>query len=501
MNMKLPNSFYSWTTAIGVAITGISLILFAFLLMLSLFLGEGSGYTGLVTYIFLPAFIFIGLLLAFIGIIRERRKEIREKIVKEVKFPIIDFNDPKQRRIVFTFGSGLIIFLMLVGLGSYEAFHYTETTAFCGTTCHTVMKPEHIAYQHSSHAKVSCVDCHIGGGASWTVKSKISGLYQVYSVIFNKYQTPIPTPIHNLRPARETCEECHWPEKFYSRKLVLEKHYLADEANTEWDISLQMKTGPEHSGYGLKEGIHWHINPDIKVEYIATDEKREKISWVRYTNQVSGEKVIYQENGINYTHEQLDTLQIRTMDCLDCHNRPSHNYNSPMTFINKAISSGSIPKELPEIKMLGLEIMGGNYPDSDSAMKYIETKVNEYYKSSYNKIYTEHNDLIEKAITGLQTEFNKNIFPKMKVNWKAYPNHIGHLEFNGCFRCHNNQHSDGEGQTISMDCNMCHSIVGQGVPDTLQVAKYSESLEFVHPNDPDQYWKEMLCVECHSDLY
>ncbi len=499
--MKLPKSFYSWTTAMGAAIATISFILFVFLIVLSFLFGEGSGYTGLVTYIILPVFIVIGGLMIPIGIFTKRRREKKHKVVREVKFPIFDFNDPKQRRIFFIFGTGTIIFLMLIGLGSYEAFHYTESTTFCGTVCHSVMEPEYVAYQNSSHAKVGCVDCHIGGGASWTVKSKLSGSYQVYSVAFNKYEKPIPTPVHNLRPAQETCEECHWPEKFYSRKLDLEKHYLADEKNTEWDINLQMKIGPEHSGHGLKEGIHWHINPDIKVEYISNDPKREQISWVRYTNKITGEEIIFQEEGVNYTQEQFDTLEIRTMDCLDCHNRPSHNYNSPMTFVNTAISAGAIPQELPEIKMLALEIMGGDYPSKDSAMKYIETTVNEYYESSYSEIYQDRKELIEMAITGLQTEFNKNIFPGMKVNWRAYPNHIGHLEFNGCFRCHNDQHSDESGKTISMDCNLCHTIVGQGVPDTLQVAKYNESLEFVHPNDPDQYWKEMLCVDCHSGLY
>ncbi len=499
--MKLPKSFYSWTTASGAAIVSISFVLFVFLLIISLVFGEGSGYTGLVTYIILPVFMVIGILMILIGIIRKRRKEKKDKVVREVKFPIFDFNDPRQRRIFFTFGTGAIIFMMLFGLGSYEAFHYTESTTFCGTVCHSVMEPEYVAYQNSSHAKVGCVDCHIGGGASWTVKSKLSGSYQVYSVAFKKYPKPIPTPIHNLRPARETCEECHWPEKFYSRKLDLEKHYLMDENNTEWDINLQMKIGPEHSGHGLKEGIHWHINPNISVEYISNDSKREQISWVRYTNNETGKEIIYQEEGTSYTAEQLDTLVIRTMDCLDCHNRPSHNYNSPMTFINKAMSKGIIPAELPEIKMLALELMAGEYSTTDSALIYIETAVNEYYESSYNEIYTDKKELVEKAITGLQSEFSKNIFPGMKVNWRAYPNHIGHLEFNGCFRCHNDQHSDGSGRTISMDCNMCHTIVGQGSPDTLQVAKYNESLEFVHPNDPDQFWKEMLCVDCHGEMY
>ena len=499
--MKLPKSFYSWTTAIGAAIAAISIILFIFLLIISLLFGEGSGYTGLVIYIILPVFIVFGLLMIPIGIIRKSRKDKKEKVVKEVKFPVVDFNDPKQRRVFFTFGSGTIIFLMLIGLGSYEGFHYTESTTFCGTVCHEVMKPEYVAYQHSSHAKVACVECHIGGGANWTVKSKLSGLYQVYSVAFNKFPTPIPTPIENLRPARETCEECHWPEKFYSSHMAVEKHYLPDEDNTEWDIHLKMKIGPENSALGLKEGIHWHINKNVQVEYVSTDSQRENIPWVRYTDTKTGEVVEYQDESYSLTTGQFDSLEIRTMDCMDCHNRPSHDYKSQVSFINNAMTAGIIPKELPDIKSLSMEILAVDFPTTDSAMKYIEFAVNEYYEIMHEDLFAQKKNLIAKAILGIQEEFKLNIFPEMKVKWDAYPNQIGHLEFNGCFRCHNNKQQDGNGRFISMDCNLCHTIVAQGVPDTLQVTTINDALEFVHPNDPNQAWKEKLCVECHKDLY
>src|SRR5512147_2459048 len=105
------------------------------------------------------------------------------------------------------------------------------------------MNPEFTAYRLSPHARVACVDCHVGTGATWYVRSKLSGLRQVYAVLTNSYDRPIPTPITDLRPARETCEECHWPEKFYARQLRNTKHYLTDSANTEWNISLQMKIG------------------------------------------------------------------------------------------------------------------------------------------------------------------------------------------------------------------------------------------------------------------
>ena len=498
---RLPPSFYNWTSIIGVTIAIISLFMIGFLFVVSIFLAEGSTYLGLVMWIVLPTFLVLGLLIIPIGMTIKHRKDKRLKITYDKAWPKIDLNEVATRNAVMIFGVGTIFFLLLSAVGSYEAFHYTESVEFCGTLCHQVMDPEYVAYQNSSHAKVSCVECHVGSGADWYVRSKLAGLYQVYAVLANVYPKPIPTPVRNLRPARETCEECHWPEKFYARQLVVEKHYLADEANTEWDISLQMKTGPTYSALGLQEGIHWHINPNVMVEYVATDSVRQNLPWVRYTNKKTGEVVVFEDEDNKLTEEELAALEVREMDCMDCHNRPSHDYHSPFSFINDAITAGKISKDLPEIKYKAMEVLAYEYPTTDSAMRFIAQDIDAYYADNYPEIYDTNHALIEQAIAGIQEEFKLNIFPEMKVTWKVYHNNIGHLEFNGCFRCHNDKHSTSEGRTISMDCNLCHSIIAQGTPDTLQIGSIYDELEFVHPNDPDQMWKEGFCYECHADLY
>ncbi|MCF8379579.1 MAG: YrzE family protein [Bacteroidales bacterium] len=497
-SLKLPQSYYNYTSFIGSVIAIVGLFMFVFLFVISFFFAEGESYLGLFMWIVLPVFIVMGLLIIPVGMIRKHSRDKRLKIVSKKAWPEVNLNEPRTRNAFMIFGIGSLFFLLLSAVGSYEAFHYTESVEFCGTLCHDVMKPEYIAYHNSSHAKVACVECHVGSGASWYMRSKLSGLYQVYAVTTGIYPKPIPTPIHNLRPARETCEECHWPEKFYARQLVMNKHYLADENNTEWDISLQMKTGPAYSALGLEEGIHWHINPDIKVEYIATDSVRENIPWVRYTNLKTGEvKVFNDENG----PIEVASHSVRKMDCMDCHNRPSHDYHTPIKFINNAITAGNIPKELPDIKSLSMEILSNKFTSTDTALMFIENEVTNYYKMNYEDIYTENIDLINRAIKGIQDEFGKNVFPEMGVTWAAYHNHIGHLEFEGCFRCHDNQHSTDQGEIIPMDCNLCHTIIAQGVPDTLQVGSIYKALEFVHPNDPYGDWKEGLCSECHYDLY
>ncbi len=499
--MKLPSSFYNPLSLTGSIIAGISLFLIVFSLLTMALFGAGSSYIGLFIYIVLPVFLIIGLILIPIGMIR-RNKKLKimsgEELSRGIK---IDLNNRKHWNAVALFVIVTVIFLFLTGIGSYEAFHYTESNEFCGMLCHRVMKPEYIAYQESPHSRVSCVECHVGSGADWFVRSKLSGVYQVYAVLTNSYPRPIPTPVENLRPARETCERCHWPNKFYSYRLHTEKHFLADGNNTEWNIQLKMKTGPEHSAQGLSEGIHWHINPDIKVEYISSLPDRENLPWVRYINNATGDTIIYEDMYEQLDQQALDTLELRVMDCIDCHNRPSHHYLPPQEFTDMLIASGDIPKELPEIKSLAMEVFNSQYEDYDTAMQYIETRVTEFYSENYPEISSNNGAIINTAIQGFKTGFSRNIFPEMQVSWDAYPNQIGHVEFNGCFRCHNGNHKSAENKIISRDCNLCHTIQLQGTADSLQVALSDQSLEFAHPVDIGEVWKEYTCTECHRYLY
>ena len=496
MKLKIPDSSQNWISLIGATIALVSFFMIVFLFAVTSIFFEGSTYIGLVIYILLPAVMIVGLLLIPLGMFLSRKKVA----TPDAPWPKIDLNDPKYRNAFMIFSIGSAIFLFASALGSYQAFHYTESVQFCGEICHKVMKPEYTAYQNSAHARVACVDCHVGSGADWYVRSKLSGLYQVYAVTANVYPRPIPTPVQNLRPARETCEECHWPQKFYSQKLRLERHYLNDEENTPWDINLLMKIGSEHASQGLKEGIHWHINPNTKIEYIATDERLQEIPWVRHTNLETGTSVIYQNEVEPLDEERIANAEIHTMDCMDCHNRPSHSYKPPAFFVNEALAAGIMPTGLPVIKSLSMEICSEEIATTDSAKQYIATTIRKYYADNYSDIFEKNPEFIEQAIKGLQKVYLQNIFPEMKVRWDAYPNNIGHLEFNGCFRCHNDLHKSEEGNVISKDCNLCHTIVAQGSVDDKNMAYISGSLEFKHPSDIDEAWKEMLCTECHTGL-
>ncbi len=493
MKLEVPQSAKNWVSLTGAMIAFVALFLIIFLLIVSWLTKTGGTYLGLITFILLPSLLVLGLILIPVGMIISHKK----KYEVARTWPIIDLNRRPHRNALMIFVWGTAIFILLTAVGSYEAFTMTESVAFCGELCHSVMHPEYTAYQHSPHARVACVECHVGEGADWYIRSKLSGMYQVYSVTFNKYPQPIPTPIHNLRPARETCERCHWPEKFYEHKLRTEYHYLPDEENTKWTITLTMKIGPEHSALGLQEGIHWHINPEVRVEYIALDSARQSIPWVRYRNLKTGETVVYQDPD-NPIEGDINDYEIRTMDCMDCHNRPSHQYNPPTLFINEALAAGDIPVQLPEIKAQAVEVcdQAKDLADTQTAFAFIDSAITTYYQENYDS----DSALVRQAVQGIQKYFSRNIFPEMRVNWSHYPNNIGHLEYNGCFRCHNDQHASEDGQVISKNCEQCHLINAQGTEDNFETATLGQSLEFRHPEDIGEDWKELLCTECHTGL-
>lgn len=463
---------------------------------------DTSSYLGLFVFIIIPGFLIMGLIVIPIGMMIEvKRRKKRELEYIKKGWPIIDLNVSRYRNAILIFSIGTIVLFILSSIGSYEAFHYTESVEFCGTLCHDVMEPEYVAYQNSPHARVACVACHVGTGADWYMRSKLSGLRQVYAVLTDDFERPIGTPIHDLRPARETCEECHWPEKFYSRQLRQSKHFLTDSLNTQWNISLQMKTGPEHSALGLTEGIHWHINPKVKIDYIAKRENRKDIPWVKYTNIETGEVTIYEDEENALSEKKMAEAVERNMDCMDCHNRPSHHYYTPQEFIDHGIISGEIPKDLPFIKKVAMDLFIDPYDTKDTAIHAIRTYTRDFYSENYPEIFASREADIDKAIEGMIHEFSQNIFPEMMVSWDEYDSHIGHKTYNGCFRCHDDNHKSEDGKVISKDCNICHTIVLQGKPGQEEFSSVADALDFIHPKELEEGWEEELCTECHRYLY
>jgi hypothetical protein len=318
------------------------------------------------------------------------------------------------------------------------------------------MKPEFTAYQDSAHSRVACVQCHIGAGASWFAKSKVSGTRQVLAVSFHSYSRPIPSPVENLRPARDTCETCHWPEKFHGDKVRRVTEYADDEKNTETVTTLNVHVGGGSERLGIAQGIHWHMNVANEVEYIATDGKREVIPWVRVKDRFGNVRE-YTAEGTR--PEDLAKGERRRMDCMDCHNRPAHPMAAtPERAVNELMARGDIPATLPFVHREVVKALKAAYPSADAAEQGISRTVRDFYRSQRADLYMSRRQDVEKAVQSAVGIYRRNVFPEMNVQFGTYANNIGHMDFPGCFRCHDDNHKSKEGKKIGQDCDTCHAI-------------------------------------------
>jgi nitrate/TMAO reductase-like tetraheme cytochrome c subunit len=497
MERKLPPYFYNPISLIGISISLLSLGLIFFLIVLDLFNPDEKPYMGIITFIILPSFLISGLIISIYGIIRERNREKRG-FTREKKFPVIDLNDTRKRNAFLYISSGLILFLILSAFGSYRAYEYTETDAFCGLVCHKVMEPEYVAYLDSPHSRVGCVQCHIGSGTSWYVKSKLSGAYQVYSTLFNKYSRPIPTPVKELRPAEGTCEQCHSPSHFFSEKKVEYTYYLSDENNTKSKLTMLVKIGGGNNIHSSGSGIHWHMNVKNKVYYIHTDERRLEIPWVKVVDE-NGNETIYKSKNFDIQKANLPPENFRLMDCIDCHNRPSHIFHQPDKMTNLYLQNKRIDESLPYIKSLVVEALEKNYSDKKVGLDSIRYSIENFYRINYPEIYRSKNSEINSAIISAQQIYDRNYFTYMQANWKKFPDNIAHTYTPGCFRCHDGKHFSDDGKVISKDCNSCHIIISQELPNGKKETSL-EGLNFVHPVDFGESINEHLCTDCHFKL-
>lgn len=485
LNGKKPGSFRNWLSLVGLIISIGGFFAFLLLLAIDMMAHHGNPYMGLLTYIVAPGFMILGMVVAAVGAWLHR-KHLRGPEAAHKKPAItIDLNRTRDRKVLFGVGAGALVFMMLTAFGTYQSYHYTESVVFCGQACHEPMKPELVAFQHSPHARVECVECHIGEGAGAFVEAKLRGVHQLVAMVTKDFKRPIPTPIKNLRPAQETCEQCHWPQQFGGQIDKEYTHFLADETNTQFTVRLSLKIGGGDPRVRNLGGIHWHVDPGNKVEYFAADEKRQDIAWVRYTDR-EGKVIEYRSPEFK---GEVPPDQIRTMDCMDCHNRPAHIFNAPNDSVDLAIQTGKIDQSIPWIKSNAVASLVAPYNTQSEAVEKIAAMLRGQYPNEPK---------INPAIAAVQEIYTNNFFPEMKADWRAYPNNVGHKEWAGCFRCHDGKHKSTEGVMISAnDCNSCHTILAQGGPEQMKDLK-AEGHAFFHI---DAVNEDFDCHSCHTGAF
>ena len=454
----------NWITVIGLILTtgaGVSMVVFWGQELVSS--RPIHPYAGIVLFVFLPGLFIGGLLLMPLGMFLRRRR-LRKAGELPTEFPRVDMSLPEVRKILIVLGIATALNIILVGTASFKGVEYMDSNRFCGLTCHTVMQPEYSAFLDSPHSRVGCAQCHIGPGAGWFVKSKLSGTRQLFAVLFKTYSRPIEDPVKNLRPARETCEQCHWPKKFTNDKLMVRTKYAEDEANTPSYTVLLMKIGGGTANGDV--GIHGrHLEDGTAISYISTDDHRQVIPEVTYRDK-TGKTTVFRTDDFNtIPKDKLAKGEHRTMDCVDCHNRPTHNFELPERAVNEALSSHAISVDLPYIRKKAVEVLKVNYPSREVARTQIPAAISDYYKASYPVVFQQHKDLVDQAGEAILAIYLRYIFPDMRVTWGVHPNNLGHEDFPGCFRCHDGMHNSADGQSIPADCDSCHVLLAQDEKD------------------------------------
>ena len=422
---------------------------------------NANPYLGIIFFLILPALFILGLALIPVGIFFRRRALRKAEQIPSV-FPKIDFNDRIFRHGIDIVLVATIVNLLVVSIASYRGAAYMDSPQFCGQSCH-VMHPEFTAYKISAHSHVPCVECHIGTGVSSYFEAKINGTKQLVEVsthpfahiapkLIPDYPTPIDSPVKNLRPARDICEACHTPAKFVGEKLLVKSSFADDEKNTETQSVVVLHLGGQDSLSHLT-GIHGvHLG---HIEYIATDPTRTTIPWVERTNP-DGSKSTYVSSTLKGAQPQGER---RVMDCIDCHNRASHTFTTAEEGLNRLMAEGAVSPSLPWVHKEGLALLKADYASQDDASAKIPVQLEAFYRSGNPEVLTTKADLVKRAGQELVMLYSQNVFPEMKVTWGTHPNHIGHMTYPGCFRCHDGDHNAKDGTSITQDCAACHNLL------------------------------------------
>ena len=430
----------------GALIATLAAVVFIALLIAGLLGMFANPYAGLVVFVAIPLLFVAGLILIPIGMRLQRRKLQQHPSDAAADWPVLDFRQPRVRRTTLAIAALTAVNVVIVLLAGYGSLHWMESPSFCGQACHTPMEPQFGAWQAGVHRRVACVDCHIGEGARAFVRAKLAGVRQLVHVTTGGYPRPIP-PGADMPPGAQagTCIGCHDPTRIGGDRIRVIRDYSDDETNSETTTVLQMRVGTVSS-----EGraIHWHADPNVTVDYVATDEARETIPYVKVTN-ARGE--VKEFRLPDATDQAIAGGTSRRMDCIDCHNTIGHRVAPTVEgAVNAALAAGALDAKLPFVRREAVRVLAAEYPTQADAEAAIDRELRAFYKTA-----SADGAALESAIGALRAVYRHNVFPAMKVKWGTYPDNIGHMTSSGCFRCHDGRTSK-DGKEISADCEFCH---------------------------------------------
>jgi len=452
-----------WRSPLGIAgviLITISATLMALGLVAEIFQLTDNVYVPILAFMVLPGGLVTGVLLLPLSAYLRRRQYYKHGISKD--HLQVDLSDHQHRKMMVWFTVLTVLLFSLLAVIGYEGYHFADSAYFCGEVCHNVMGPEYTAYKRSPHAKVACVECHIGPGVTSFVKAKLNGLRQVVGVATGSYSRPISSPVAEMRPAEETCEECHNPEKWMGDKVKVFKHFSNDEQLEPEIAKINLHLGGLNPETDAMEGIHWHMSKGLKIEFLSTNERR-SITEVKI-HRPDGTEDTYVSAGEASEGEEgaeAEEAEWRTMDCLDCHNRPTHIYDLQDQVVDRGLLNKSLNPEIEGIREDALSVITAEYNTREEAKGMITRDLIKLVTARHGEAFVSTNEAdIRKAGEYLVKSYEENIWPEMNIKWGTYGLHLGHMRSEegwGCFRCHDEEHETTDGKVISQgDCALCH---------------------------------------------
>jgi hypothetical protein len=444
-----------WISMLGTALVTLAGFSWLFLLPTNLRGTVGNPYIGLLLFIVIPAIFFVGLALIPVGIFLGKRR---------IGATIETLPDRKTafRRTAIFFAVMTVANLIIGSQLSYRAVQHMDTPQFCGQSCH-VMQPEFTAHQFPPHQAVGCAECHIAPGAQGWFHAKMAGTNQLVAVVFNTFPRPIESAMENnkLVSSADTCEQCHERERVIGPRIKIVKKYKDDEANTRSETVLMMLVGG-----GANGGIHGvHMGPGVHIRYAASDKTRQTIPWVEYEDGKG--KRTYLASDVKA--DSVAALPTFEMQCVDCHNRAAHSFEQADRAVDSALASGEIAG-LPFVKKTSVALLKAVYKTDEEAQQKLAAGLAQFYGEKYPDIARQRSADIQAAGRAVAGIYARNVFPDLKVTWGTYPNNLGHADYPGCFRCHDENHATSDKKTITQDCTTCHNLlaVDEAAPDVLK---------------------------------
>jgi len=456
--LRVPRNVAGIVGAALFVASGVSLL---FLILVEVMQGHADPYVGLFTYMVLPVLALMGAVLFGLGRWLRNRAMARGEEAANITF--FDLSHVENRQSI------LMITGLITGAG---------------------------VFSHAPHANVACVVCHVGEGAGSFIRAKIRGMKQVWSVATNSYPRPIETPIH-MGSAEEICQACHWPDRDVGIKPVRRRYYLTEGFDQPWAIEMAVKVGGGTREAGFTEGAHWHMNLEGKVEYAAVDDQLQEIAYVKWTTP-EGDEIEYLNLDMDDPESYVDGGQMHEVDCLTCHNRPAHQFTTPVEALNRMFDNGTLDPDVPGIRWLALEWLAAEHESTEAALAAMDESLRAGVADE-DPAWAEANSAqLDATVLALQNVFARTQFPVMNADWRSYPDNNKHWSSPGCFRCHSGNMASEDGQEISWSCDTCHTIKGQGRQYNGSWAYDPAGLEFVHPSDEEVMEGPVLCHECHD---